>query len=236
MRDAPGPGRRLLAAPLRFVGLPHPRAPAVLLRGVLQFVRAPELAPVNFRPTLVEAAVGLFPELHLAAVGLTGGHLDVDVGVVGVAVERGHGSGLREVLRQVSAHHLLRLRVADLPVERIDEAVVRPGLAAAPARPRQLVLFELAHVFAQVRGSLLVAQLRPLALDVTGDVASPDALLLLLRRPLARDVADVRAGAPAAPDAHLEHHAHPLNSPAISPTTRSTCRMARSRYACEYSA
>ena len=129
------------------------------------------------------------------------------------------------------AHHLLRLLVAHLPVERIDDAIMRPSFTIAPAWLPQFIFFQLAHVFAQIGGALLVARLLALAVNILRDVTTPDALFLLLRGSLARDVADVRAGAPAASHAHLEHHAHRLNSPAISPTTRSTCCMASSRYA-----
>jgi hypothetical protein len=209
------------------MGLSHPRAPPILLRGVFQLVRPSKLTPVNFCPTLVQTAVGFFLELHFTVVGLPRGDLDVNVRVVRVAVERGDGASLREVLREMLAHHLLRLLVAHFLIERIDRAIMRPSFAVAPAWLRQLILFQLAHVFTQIGGALFVARrILALAINIFRDVASPDALFLLLRSFLACDVADVRAGASAAPDAHLEHHAHRLNSPAISPITRSTCCMA----------
>ena len=79
--------------------LSHPRAPPILFCSVFQLVRAAKLAPVNFCPTLVQTAVGFFLELHFTVVNLPRGDLDVDVRVVCVAVERGDGASLREILR-----------------------------------------------------------------------------------------------------------------------------------------
>jgi len=128
-----GSRRRLLAALLRFMRLSHPRAPPILLRGMFQFVRSSKLTPVNFCPTLVQTAIGFFLELHFAVVGLPCGDLNVNVRVVCVAVERGDGASLREILREMLAHHLFRLLVAHLLIERIDDAIMRSSFTIAPA-------------------------------------------------------------------------------------------------------
>lgn len=108
---------------------------------MFQFVRSSKLTPVNLCPTLVQAAIGFLLELHLSVVGLPRGDLDVDVRVVCVAVERGDGASLREVLREMLAHHLFRLLIAHFSVERIDDPIMRPSSAVAPAWLRQFIFF-----------------------------------------------------------------------------------------------
>lgn len=202
---------------------------------MFQLFRPSELAPVDFGPLLVQTAVGLFLELHLAIVRLPGGDLDVNVCVVGIAVERGDGASFREVLCEMLAHHLLRFLIAHFSVEGVEQAIMRPEFALPLTWLRQLIFFKLAHILMQINRAFFVARILVFGVGILRDILCPDALLLLLRRPLARDVADVCASAPAVPDTHGEDDAHRLSSPAISPMMRSTCCIARSRYACEYS-
>jgi hypothetical protein len=59
---------------------------------------APELLPVDARPTLIQSPVRLLVEMQFLIVRPSGGNLNVNVRVIGVSVDRGDGSRLREVL------------------------------------------------------------------------------------------------------------------------------------------
>lgn len=56
-----------------------------------------ELLPVDARPTLIKSPVHSVVQVNFPIINLPGGNLDVDVRVVGVAVNRGDGSRLREI-------------------------------------------------------------------------------------------------------------------------------------------
>jgi hypothetical protein len=65
----------------------------------------------------------------------------MNVRVVGVSVNRGDGSRLREVLGEVFIDHLLRLLIIYLSIKGIDCPIVRPLFAAPALWPLLLILF-----------------------------------------------------------------------------------------------
>lgn len=64
---------------------------------MLFFNLVPELLPVDARPTLVKSPVHSVVQMNFPIINLPGGNLDVDVRVVGVVVNRGDCSRLREI-------------------------------------------------------------------------------------------------------------------------------------------
>lgn len=116
---------------------------------MLFFNLAPEFFSVDARPALVQSPVHPVVEMNLPVINLPGGDLHVNVRVVSVAVDRGDSSRLREVFFKMRVHHFAGFFIRHFAVKRVDRPVVRALLSpAAVVRLFQLVLFELARVFA----------------------------------------------------------------------------------------
>jgi hypothetical protein len=149
----------------------------------------------------------------------------MNVRVVGVSVNRGDGSRLREVLGEVFIDHLLRLLIIYLSIKRIDGAVVGALFAAPALWPLLLILFELARILSQVCRALLVVDALLGVVGVVGilrDILRPDSFLLAFGGVLSCHVAHVCACRACTPDADRHEcaaAAHPLNSCPISSIT-----------------
>ena len=116
---------------------------AFVLAGLLQLLEvllliAPHLPAVDPVPGLVQFLKVAFADVDLLVVGLPGVDPDVDVRVVGVAVDRSHGPRFGHRLVEELARHLQGTGGVDLTLERDHGAVVRPGLSFPVAMPGTL--------------------------------------------------------------------------------------------------
>lgn len=235
VRDPRRPRRRLLPARLRRAcGAPVLAALRLLLQVLARHALA-ELAAVDARPLLVRLTVLAPAEMQLLPVDAARGHHRVHVHVPRVPVNAVHDDPPGVGLALVLGDHLLDLLVATVFVERILEPVVGalllpllPAVLFRIAGPRELVLFELAHVLGEVLAPLLEAHPLALPVDVLRNVLRPDALVLAARRDDPRVVEPPTAGGAGRADSHREIDTHSPRASPTSETTRSTSRIALS--------
>lgn len=210
------------------------RAPLSFLLQMLARQMLSERSPVDHRPTLVYLPVGLPAELQLFVVTLPGEDHRVDVHVFRIAMDGVDDLAFRKLLLLMVIHHLPRLLVARLRVERVDRAVVTPGLATATMRACPLVLVALARKLDEVLPVLLVCDgLVCAAINIVGDVLRPDAFFDALRGAPFRVVEGALAPAPRRADAEFQTDAHRLMAPVSSLSNEAACSAVRSSASCE---
>ena len=189
-----GVGQRL--GPVGPRGLSAGGAFAFVLAGLLQLLEvllfvAAHLPAVDPVPGLVQPMKGALADVELLVVGLPGVDPDVDVRVVGVAVDRSHGPRLGHRLVEELPRHLQGAGSVDLALERDHGAVVCTGLTSSVAMPGALDVLPHLRVGVELTSKFSIAALTFGLLDLFGHVLQQHALLTVLDGLLARDVVDV---------------------------------------------
>ena len=196
-------------APVGPRGLSAGGAFAFVLAGLLQLLEvllfvAAHLPAVDPVPDLVQFLKVALADVELLIVLQAGVDPDVDVRVVGVAVDRSHGPRLRHRLVEELACHLQRAGRVDLAFERDHGAVVRPGLPSSASVPGALDVLPHLGIGVELSPQFSIPALASGLLDLFGHVLQQHALLAVLDGLLARDVVDVGCRRAAGPGCDLD--------------------------------
>jgi len=156
-----------------------------------------EFPGVDLRPGAIELREAPRIEVQLPLVNVTGLQVDMNMGVLGVLMDDGDGSRLRERAVQVLLGHPPRPLGLDSSLEGEHRPVVGADLPMSTSPwSAPLVLLRLAAELLQVVPQLPI---RAGVSHVLGIVPNEDRLPVALRRHRARDIAGVGGARPCAP-------------------------------------